>query len=105
MPKITTNINKGASMICRVAISKSQPFPVILKFTDIRSYILTAVFVLLSVLTPWLFHQFHNLRHLYENTMKKTKNPIVSLISNCYIIMEEQIDYFKNLESAFFYPN
>jgi hypothetical protein len=31
----------------------------VLKYTDVRSYILTLVFVSLSVLTPWAFHQFH----------------------------------------------
>ena len=46
-------------MINRIAIAKSQPFPMILKYTDIRSYILTGVFVLLNVAVPWVFHQFH----------------------------------------------
>ena len=46
-------------MISRVAIPKPQPFSLVLKYTDIRSYILTFVFVLLSVLVPWAFHQFH----------------------------------------------
>ena len=46
-------------MINRIAISKPQPFPIILKYTHIRSYILTGVFALLSVAMPWVFHQFH----------------------------------------------
>jgi len=46
-------------MINRIAISKAQPFPVVLKYNDIRSYALTAVFVLAAVLVPWIFHQFH----------------------------------------------
>lgn len=46
-------------MISRVAISKPQPFPMVLKYTDIRSYVFTSVFVLLSVSVPWAFHQFH----------------------------------------------
>ena len=46
-------------MINRIAISKPQPFPVVLKYNDIRSYALTAVFVLAAVLVPWIFHQFH----------------------------------------------
>ena len=46
-------------MISRIAISKPLPFPAILKYTDIRSYVLTLVFVLLDVLVPWVFHQFH----------------------------------------------
>lgn len=46
-------------MSSSVAVSKLRTFPMVLKYTDIRSYILTAVFVSLSVLTPWAFHQFH----------------------------------------------
>lgn len=46
-------------MINRIAISRAQPFPVVLKYNDIRSYALTAVFVLAAVLVPWVFHQFH----------------------------------------------
>ncbi len=46
-------------MISRIAVSVPQPFPIILKYTDIRSYVLTLVFVSLAVLVPWVFHQFH----------------------------------------------
>lgn len=46
-------------MINRIAISRPQPFPVTLKFTEIRSYIFASVFVVLSVAAPWVFHQFH----------------------------------------------
>ena len=46
-------------MINRIAIAKPQPFPIILKYTDIRSYVFTVVFVSLAVFTPWVFHQFH----------------------------------------------
>ncbi len=46
-------------MINRIAISKAQPFPMVLKYNDIRSYALTAVFVLAAVSVPWIFHQFH----------------------------------------------
>ncbi len=46
-------------MINRIAISKPAPYPVILKYSNISSYVLTFVFVLLAVWTPWLFHQFH----------------------------------------------
>lgn len=35
------------------------PFPLVLRYTDLRSYLLTAIFVLLSVAMPWGFHQFH----------------------------------------------
>ena len=46
-------------MISRIAISKPQPFSIILKYNDIRSYIFTGVFALLSIAMPWVFHQFH----------------------------------------------
>lgn len=35
------------------------PFPKVQKYTDIRSYVFTVVFVSLAVLTPWVFHQFY----------------------------------------------
>ena len=46
-------------MINRIAISRPQPFPLVLKYNNVRSYILTAAFVSLAVLVPWVFHQFH----------------------------------------------
>lgn len=46
-------------MISSIAISRPQPFPIILRYTDVRSYIFTGVFVLLSVAVPLVFHQFH----------------------------------------------
>ena len=46
-------------MIDRIAISRPQPFPLVLKYNNVRSYILTAAFVSLAVLVPWVFHQFH----------------------------------------------
>ena len=46
-------------MIRSIAISRPQPFPMILRYTDVRSYIFTGVFVLLSVAVPLIFHQFH----------------------------------------------
>lgn len=46
-------------MISNLVISKPQPFPIVLRYSDTRSYILTFVLVLLSVLLPWAFHQFH----------------------------------------------
>lgn len=46
-------------MISRIAIAKPQPFPIVLKYTDIRSFVFTFVFVLLDVLVPWVCHQFH----------------------------------------------
>ena len=45
-------------MIRRMAIT-TEPIPLVLKHTDIRSYILIALFVLLNVAMPWAFHQFH----------------------------------------------
>ena len=46
-------------MINRIAIADPQPFPIVLRYTDIRSYIFTLVFVFLDVLVPWICHQFH----------------------------------------------
>lgn len=46
-------------MINAIAISKAYPFPVVLKYRDVRSYVFTAAFVSLAVLAPWVFHQFH----------------------------------------------
>ncbi len=45
-------------MIRRIAIT-AEPLPLVLKYTDIRSYALITLFVLLNVLVPWAFHQFH----------------------------------------------
>jgi hypothetical protein len=45
-------------MIRRIAIN-AQPLALSLKFTNIRTYGIIAVFVVLSVLVPWVFHQFH----------------------------------------------
>ncbi|MFC1939655.1 ECF transporter S component [Chloroflexota bacterium] len=46
-------------MISRIAVSKPEPFSIVLKYNDIRSYVFTLVFVLLDILVPWVFHQFH----------------------------------------------
>jgi len=46
-------------MITKIAISKGQLFPIVLRYTDIRSYAFTAVFILLDICMPWVFHQFH----------------------------------------------
>jgi len=46
-------------MISRIAVSESRFFPKVLTYTDIRSYVFTAVFILLDVTTPWVFHQFY----------------------------------------------
>lgn len=45
-------------MIRRIAIN-AQPLALSLKLTNIRTYGIIAVFVVLSVLVPWVFHQFH----------------------------------------------
>ena len=42
-----------------VLVKEREYSSLTLKFRDIRSYIFTAVFVSLSVATPWLFHQFN----------------------------------------------
>jgi len=44
-------------MLKRLAIT-AQPMPFLAKFTDIKTYGIIAVFVVLSVLTPWAFHQY-----------------------------------------------
>jgi len=46
-------------MFNSVAIAKPRTLPMVLKYTDIRSYVFTFVFVSLAVFTPWVFHQFH----------------------------------------------
>ena len=46
-------------MINRIAFSRPQAFLMTLKYNEIWSYVLTAVFVMLAVFTPWAFHQFH----------------------------------------------
>ena len=45
-------------MLRRLAVS-ARPLPLSLHFTDVRTYLIIAAFVALSVLTPWAFHQFH----------------------------------------------
>ncbi|MFC2035863.1 ECF transporter S component [Chloroflexota bacterium] len=45
-------------MIKGIAI-QTKPWPLALKLTNIRSYVLITGFVLLSALTPWVFHQLH----------------------------------------------
>jgi len=51
-------MEKEVKMISRLSISNAQNFPLVLKYTDIRSYVFTAAFVLLGVFLPWVFHQF-----------------------------------------------
>jgi len=46
-------------MINRIAISKPQPFPVMLNYAEVRTYIFASAFILLNVAVPWVFHQFH----------------------------------------------
>lgn len=45
-------------MLRSIAIN-TRPLPLSLKLTDIRAYMVIAVFVALSVMAPWAFHQFH----------------------------------------------
>ncbi len=46
-------------MTSSIAVARARLPEMVLKYTDVRSYVLTLVFVSLSVLTPWAFHQFH----------------------------------------------
>ncbi|MFC1893114.1 ECF transporter S component [Chloroflexota bacterium] len=46
-------------MIARIATLKIPPMPFLLKFVDIRSYIFTTTFILMSIMLPFVFHQFH----------------------------------------------
>jgi LytS/YehU family sensor histidine kinase len=46
-------------MINRIAFSRPQSLLIALRYKDIRSYIITAAFVMLAVFVPWVFHQFH----------------------------------------------
>jgi LytS/YehU family sensor histidine kinase len=46
-------------MINRIAFSRPQSLLMALRYKDIRSYVITAAFVMLAVFVPWGFHQFH----------------------------------------------
>ncbi len=46
-------------MTSSIAVARARLPEMVLRYTDVRSYVLTLVFVSLSVLTPWAFHQFH----------------------------------------------
>ena len=46
-------------MINRVAVSEGGVFPKVLVYTNIRSYVFTAIFIALAVATPWVFHHFY----------------------------------------------
>ncbi len=46
-------------MVSKIAVAKVQAIPIILRYTDVRSYVFTGVFILLAVSVPWVFHQFH----------------------------------------------
>jgi uncharacterized membrane protein len=46
-------------MINRIALSRPQSLISVLRYKDVRSYLLTAAFVMLAVALPWVFHQFH----------------------------------------------
>ncbi len=45
-------------MTSSIAVARARLPEMVLRYTDVRSYVLTLVFVSLSVLTPWAFHQF-----------------------------------------------
>ena len=40
-------------------MSEGCLFPKVLTFTDLRSYLFSAAFILLAVAAPWAFHQYH----------------------------------------------
>jgi thiamine transporter ThiT len=44
-------------MLRRLTVS-ARPLPLSFRLTDVRTYLIIAAFVVLSVLTPWIFHQF-----------------------------------------------
>jgi hypothetical protein len=44
-------------MLRKIALD-ARPLPLSLKLTDVRAYLAIAAFVILSVLTPWAFHQY-----------------------------------------------
>jgi hypothetical protein len=44
-------------MLRRIAIA-ARPLPLSLRLGDVRTYLAIAAFVVLSVLTPWAFHQY-----------------------------------------------
>lgn len=46
-------------MINRIATSNVVTLPIVLRYTDIRSYVFTVAFVLLNIAVPWVFHQFY----------------------------------------------
>jgi len=45
-------------MLRRIAVD-TRSLPLSLRLTNLRTYGIIAAFVVLSVLTPWVFHQFH----------------------------------------------
>lgn len=46
-------------MINRIAFSRPQSLLMALRYKDVRSYLMTAAFVMLAVFVPWVFHQVH----------------------------------------------
>jgi LytS/YehU family sensor histidine kinase len=46
-------------MINRIAFAQPRSLISALRYKDVRSYLLTAAFVMLAVAVPWVFHQFH----------------------------------------------
>jgi hypothetical protein len=46
-------------MINKIAFSQPRSLISALRYKDVRSYLLTGVFVMLAVAVPWVFHQFH----------------------------------------------
>lgn len=46
-------------MIVKIGSLRTQPMPLLLNFSDIRSYLFTTTFVMISIVLPFIFHQFH----------------------------------------------
>jgi hypothetical protein len=46
-------------MINRTANADSWSAPILLRFTDLGSYLFTVSFIALNIVVPWIFHQVH----------------------------------------------
>jgi len=46
-------------MFSKFEFVDSRPFPLVMKYEDVRSYVFTVCFVMLGVFVPWVCHQFH----------------------------------------------
>lgn len=46
-------------MVRQMVMTETSFFPRVLRYTDIASYLFTAIFIALDAGVPWVFHQFH----------------------------------------------